>query len=373
MKILIAPDKFKGSLTADEVCGILTDELIKKHPETEVTSIPLADGGEGSLEVLERTLKFERVHLQVTGPLFEKVDAWYGFVDQTAYIEMAKASGLPLLNANDRNPLRTTTYGTGEMIKHAMKQGATTIYLFVGGSATNEAGLGMAQALGYRFYDALNNELVPVGESLTQVHKIKNTQGEEPLEKINFYVVTDVQNPLTGRSGATMVYAAQKGATGEMIPKLENGMNHFADIAENHFQKSAKKTPGSGAAGGLGAGAIWFLGAEILSGIQTIMGILNIEKQIESSDVVFTGEGKLDNQSLQGKVIHGVVTQSRKADKPCFIFCGHYEPDTTNHPLIPNDHIFTLQQEGLSKKYAIDHAEMLLRQAVKRWMALYLN
>ncbi len=321
-KIVIAPDKFKGSLSGIEFCNIVENELLEICNNTDIVKLPLADGGDGTVEVINYYLKGYIRKVEVEGPLNRKVLASYYYSpgNKFAFIEMAEASGLKLLNKNDYNPLKTSTYGTGELILDAINQGAKHIILGIGGSATNDAGIGMAKALGYRIMDSNSKELKGTGEDLINISSIDSSNINPKLKEIKFEIACDVNNPLYGLNGAAYIYAPQKGADTKMVKALDKGLQNFNCIAKNEFNKDLQIISGAGAAGGLGAGCILFLNATLKSGIDLIMGIAQFNKHISNADWIITGEGKLDKQTLSGKVISGIIkstTQQKVA-----IFCG---------------------------------------------------
>ena len=327
MNILIACDSFKDALDAPSVCraierGLrLADPFPKEsglHSSTLKTRIfPLADGGEGLSTILNFHLGLTQIEVEVSDPLFRKIKATYNMsVDgKTAFIEMAQAAGLQLLTIEERNPLKTTTFGVGEMINDALKRGAKRIVLGIGGSATNDLGIGMAAALGWQFLDKNGELLLPIGASLDKIKTITPPQYKSHFDAI-FEVMCDVKNPLLGKTGAANVYARQKGATDADIEMLENGVLNFLKVI--NFQKV--ETAGAGAAGGLGFGALFFLNATLKSGIDTLMDLTHFDKQIAWADVIFTGEGRLDNQTAHGKLIAGII--SRAEQKPVIALCG---------------------------------------------------
>lgn len=323
MKILLAPDKFKGTLAAAEVCQFIRRGLLKNYPETEVIMHPMADGGEGTLDIIKAHLHTATAQVAVQDPLFRNVVATYEYTGDTAYIEMSQASGLALLSEAERNPRLTSTIGTGQLIRHAIAQGAGKIFLFIGGSATNDAGIGMASALGYRFLDTKGQEIKPIGENLQHIQNIDASEVDQALRKVAFEVVCDVRNLLCGAEGATYVYAPQKGATHPQDLKvLEEGMLHFQQVLENTFQQDIARMEGGGAAGGLGAGAVAFLQAKISPGTTALMEITGFKSHLESVDMIITGEGKTDEQTLHGKVVHGVANEANKRKIPFGIICG---------------------------------------------------
>ncbi|MDP4680019.1 MAG: glycerate kinase, partial [Cyclobacteriaceae bacterium] len=322
MKILISPDKFKGSLSAQEVCEAVHRGIKRFDDKIGTVFHPLADGGEGTLENLESSLDLKTLYAAVNDPLFRPIKAEYKMSKESAYIEMAAASGLPLLTEEERNCLYTTTFGTGELILDAVKNGARHIYLFVGGSATNDAGIGMAAALGYQFFDSENRQITPIGGELNKLDRIEKANLKFDLDQIRITVVCDVKNPLFGLEGAAYIYGPQKGANAEEIKLLDDGLRNFSKVVESNFGMDISKLEGGGAAGGISAGAVVFLNADIKPGIQTIFEITEYEKKLDSIDLIITGEGKLDLQTIHGKVIHGVDQISSKYGIPYAIICG---------------------------------------------------
>lgn len=332
MKILIAPDTFKDALPAIEVCKAIERGLRKANPEVETILFPLADGGEGTSDVIAWHLKGEIVKITVADPLFRPIEAHYFLSADgtTAFIEMAQASGLHLLKSEERNPLKTSTFGAGEMLLDAWHRGVKNIYLGIGGSATNDAGMGMAAALGWRFLSKNGEELTPTGENLQKVEtiqppqKIQNSQYLIPNSQFHS-VLCDVTNPLFGPNGAACVYARQKGADDAAIAQLDAGLRHFSKKLEQLFGKDFSQTPGAGAAGGMGAGAMAFLGARLLPGIEAVMKLTGFEEVLKNADLVITGEGKLDGQTLHGKLIHGICKKASAYKVPVVAMCGTLE------------------------------------------------
>ncbi len=327
MKILIAPDSFKDALPAPEVCRAIQQGVSSARPDADCTLFPLADGGEGTSEILAWHLKGEMIRLKVAGPLGLPIEAHYFLAEngRVAFIEMAQASGLQLLRTEERNPLKTSTFGTGELIADAIKKGACKILLGIGGSATNDAGMGMAAALGWRFLSKNGEELRPAGESLEAVDKIIAPSEGVASTKVEVEVICDVTNPLFGHEGAAHVYARQKGADDAAIVRLDAGLRYFSKKLEAHFGKNFAEIPGSGAAGGLGAGAMAFLGAKLKPGIEAVMELTGFEEVLKNTDLVITGEGKLDGQTLHGKLIHGICKKAAKHGVPVIAFCGTLE------------------------------------------------
>lgn len=322
MNILICPDKFKGTLTAIEVAKYIANGCKAIVPDANIQLLPLADGGEGTLFLLSDIFSLEEIKTTVKDPLFRDIEASYFKQSKTAYIEMANASGLSLLKLEERNCMNTSTYGTGQLITHAVLEGAKEIYLFIGGSATNDAGIGMAEALGYNFFGKNGKKLETVGRNLIEIENYKRMDHSIDLAAIQFYVVTDVKNPLYGSNGAAYVYAGQKGATSTQIESLDRGLENFNRVVRHKTGQNVQLIAGTGAAGGLGGGGIVFLDAKILPGIETILEWVQFKKKLKSVDLVITGEGKFDPQTLQGKVVHGVYEICQKQKVPVAAVCG---------------------------------------------------
>jgi glycerate kinase len=312
MKILIAPDKFKGSLSASQVCDAIEAGVLKKYPNAEIIKLPLADGGEGTADILTEYFHGKKIKVKVHGPLFEQIEAEYGLAGDMAFIEMAKASGLQLIPKDKRDPLETTTLGTGELILHAVQHGATKIILGIGGSSTNDAGIGMASALGYKFYSR-DSLLKPVGKNLVHIDRI-----EVPKLRLQVVALCDVNNPLFGPNGAAYVYGPQKGATPEAIELLDRGLVNFEKVVRETFGRSADFA-GAGAGGGIAGGASVFFDLTVRPGTAFLMETLDAYQQIQAADLVITGEGKIDRQTLAGKVVASVAKNAKKVIAVCGI------------------------------------------------------
>jgi glycerate kinase len=321
MKILIAPDKFKHSLSAKEVCQIIGDTLKKESHEFEIELLPMADGGEGSAEILAIQSQAEAVISGVHDPLMRKIQAQYFIKEKTAFIEMASASGLQLLKKQEQNVLKTTSFGTGELMKDAIKKGFENIILCIGGSATSDAGTGMAKALGFEFLDKNGKDFLPTAQNLGEIALIKLPK-QNILKGINVNVLTDVTNPLTGKNGATYQYAIQKGAEEKDLEILDKGMKHLKGIIFQQYDFNIDEFPGAGASGGMGGGSTFFLKADLYSGINYIADTLDLDEKVKNADMVISGEGKLDEQSFKGKVVSGVLESCQKYQKPLFLIVG---------------------------------------------------
>jgi len=324
MKILIASDSFKDALPALAVCQAIERGLKLADAKTQTLLFPMADGGEGTAEILTYHSKGRSRNVVVKDPLFRPRSSTYGISGdgRTAFIEMAEASGLQLLSPEERNPMETTTFGTGELILDAIRRGVEKILLGIGGSATNDAGMGMAEALGFRFLSEAGEVLKPIGKNLPEVHSVDDFNLKFDKTKTRVEVLCDVNNPLFGKAGAAHIYARQKGAGEGQIEELDEGLKHFSGILKKHFQKDFSRVPGAGAAGGMGAGAMAFLGAKLRPGIEMVMEQTGFEKQLKQADLLITGEGKIDGQTLRGKLIHGIAQKAKKHHIPVVAFCG---------------------------------------------------
>jgi glycerate 2-kinase len=318
MKIVIAPDSFKGSLTAIEVSDALEQGVKNAYPNAQIEKIPMADGGEGTVQCLVNATQGKIYQKEVIGPLGEHVIASYGVLgDQdAAAIEMASASGLPLIPPEKKNPLITTTFGTGQLIKAALDHGCSTMIIGIGGSATNDGGAGMVQALGAYLLDHNEKEIGFGGAQLSKLNRIDISNLNEHISKTKILVASDVQNPLCGPTGASSIYGPQKGASEEMIVTLDNALSHFADIIKRDLGKDIKNIPGAGAAGGLGAGLMAFLNAKLKPGIDIVIHTVRLEEIIQDADLVITGEGEINGSTIYGKTPIGVARVAKKYQIP---------------------------------------------------------
>jgi len=318
MKIVIAPDSFKGSLTAIEVADAIELGIKEIFPVAKIIKIPLADGGEGTVQCLVNATAGKVLQQEVINPLGKKINASYGILgdQKTAVIEMAEASGITLIPEEKRNPLITTTYGTGQLIKAALDQGCCKMIIGIGGSATNDGGAGLVQALGVRLLNKEGKEIGFGGAELLNIHHIDIAQMDPRIDKLEILVASDVKNPLCGPTGATRIYGPQKGATEEMMVVLEQALEHFDRIIDETLHKDVKDIPGAGAAGGLGAALMAFLDAKLKPGIEIIIKAVKLEEVTKDADLVITGEGKIDSQTIYGKVPVGVAKIAKKYNIP---------------------------------------------------------
>lgn len=324
MKIVIAPDSFKECLSAPEVGACLAEAVRAAVPGAEVVVVPVADGGEGTVRALVAATKGKLVKARVKGPLGEPLEAEFGLLadGSSAVIEMAAASGLGLIPPEKRNPLVTTTFGTGELIRKALDAGASRILVGIGGSATVDGGGGMAEALGVRLLDEKAKPIGAGGGALARLHSIDVCARDPRLEEADVQVACDVDNPLLGANGAARVYAPQKGATPEMVAQLEKNLEHFADVIASQLGMDVRNVPGAGAAGGLGAGLLAFLNARLRPGVEMVLEAAELPKHLEGADLVITGEGKLDGQSAFGKAPVGVARLAKRAGVPVIAIVG---------------------------------------------------
>lgn len=321
MKIVIASDKFKGTLTGAEVAAALHSGLARSIPQLDTVTVPVADGGEGTVDAA-LAAGFTQVTVAVTGPTGQPVDASYATNGDTAVVEMAAASGLDVLPGGRKEPLTATSYGTGELIKHALQAGATQIVLGVGGSATTDAGAGMLQALGVLLKDRAGRELPGGGAALADVARIDFTALENLLAGTSMVLAADVDNPLTGPNGAAAIFGPQKGASDSQVRELDAALGHFAGVLEEQLSTGYRQNPAAGAAGGMGYAAMALLGAKRRRGIDVVLELTGLAEALEGADAVITGEGSLDHQSLEGKTPIGVAELAGSRGVPVYAVCG---------------------------------------------------
>ena len=321
MKIIVAPDKFKGSLSSLQACQSIAAGIVQFDKEATVLQYPMADGGDGFAAVLQRYLHTQSIECDAVDPMMRLIKTTYQWdaKSKLAIIELAAASGLQHVKGNEKNPLLTSTFGTGLQIKDAIEKGAVTIMLGLGGSATNDAGIGILAALGFEFLDKAGHKLSPVGESLSLIQKI---EVPDRLPIIHFTIAADVQNILFGKSGAAMVYAAQKGADESTLKLLDKGLQHFAKIVQRYTGKEVAFIAGTGAAGGVAAGLMAYFDVELIKGSTLVMEASIMEQQVNNADLIITGEGKLDNQSSYGKVVSEVANLGKLYKVPVIALCG---------------------------------------------------
>ncbi len=323
MKIIIAPDSFKGTISASKVAAIISEKYRKVFPDAEIIELPMADGGEGTTNALISATHGERIELQVTGPLGDTINAFYGIINNgsTAIMEMASASGIELIETSKLDPMKATTFGTGEMIRDALKRGVKEIIIGIGGSATVDGGIGMAQALGYSLLDRKGSEVALGGASLNMINEIRSNEVISELFKCDIKVACDVTNPLTGDNGAAAVYGPQKGASKEMVSVLDKGLAHLFEILKD-YELLDVGVPGDGAAGGLGAGLRAFCNGTLESGAELICKAIRLNTHLENASLLITGEGKTDIQTLSGKLCSVISKHAKKANVPVMLISG---------------------------------------------------
>lgn len=320
-KAVLIPDSFKGTLSSIEICTIISDKIYKHFPHCHVVSIPVADGGEGSVDCFLSALGGEKIVETVSSPYFEDMESFYGLIDDTAVIEMAACAGLPLVE-DRKNPSLTTTYGVGQLIMSAAKKGCKKIIVGLGGSSTNDGGCGAAAAVGVKFYDKKGNEFIPVGKTLIDIDRIDLSHKAKELDNIEIITMCDIDNPMYGPTGAAYIFGPQKGADEKMILELDKGLKNLCDVIERETGKDLKDVPGSGAAGAMGAGMIAFFNSVLQMGIETVLDTVKFDEIIEDADMIFTGEGRVDTQSLRGKVVIGVGKRAKNKNIPVTVIAG---------------------------------------------------
>jgi glycerate kinase len=371
MKVIIAPDSFKGSNTTIAVANTIEKGIRKVFPDVEVVKIPIADGGEGTVDALVLGAGGKFMELEVVGPLGESLVAKYGILDNgTAVIEMAAASGLPLVPDDKKDPLITTTYGTGQLIKAALDEGCKNIVIGIGGSATNDGGVGMAQALGVSFKDANGNELSYGGGALDKLATIDISNMDPRIKDTEIVVACDVSNPLCGERGASAIYGPQKGATPELVKILDANLGHYANIIKEQLGKDIIDVPGTGAAGGLGAGLIVFCDAQLKSGIETVLDVVDIDQHLPTTDFVITGEGKIDAQSVYGKVPVGVGQRVKKYNLPVLAIVGDIGDGASAVYDYGVDGIMSTVNKAMPLSEAMGRSSELLEDAAERVMRI---
>lgn len=361
MKLLFASDSFKGSLTSGQTISLLTRAAEEIFGDCETDGVPVADGGEGTVEAVVQAENGKTVKCLVHDPLMRQVEAQYGILDGgRAVIEMASASGLPLVADDLRNPMNTTTFGTGELILDALNRGYRKLYLAIGGSATNDGGMGCARALGVRFLDYEGNELEGFGRDLIRVHEIDISGLDSRLEETQIITMCDVKNPLCGKDGATWTFGAQKGATPQIQERLEEGMLRYRDVIRRTFGIDCDQIEGAGAAGGLGAALSVFLKSSMQSGIETVLDLIRFDERLDGVDLVVTGEGRCDWQSCFGKVMQGIGTHAKKMGVPAVGLCGSLGKDALD-----------ICRYGICSLMTSTDAPMPLEEAFERAEELY--
>ncbi len=323
-KVVLIPDSYKGTLTSLEICNIISDKINKHFPKCNVLSIPVADGGEGSVDCFLSALGGEKIYETVSSPYFEDMESFYGLIGDTAVIETAACAGLPLVE-DRKNPSLTTTFGVGQLILAAVNKGCKRIIVGLGGSSTNDGGCGAAVAAGVKFYDKKGNEFTPVGKTLINIEKIDFSKKTKELNNIEIITMCDIDNPMYGPMGAAYIFGPQKGADEKMVAELDKGLKNLCDVIKRETGKDLKDVPGSGAAGAMGAGMIAFFNSTLQMGIETVLDAVKFDEIITDADMIFTGEGKIDTQSLRGKAVIGVAKRAKNKNIPVTVIAGGAE------------------------------------------------
>lgn len=320
-KCIIIPDSFKGTLSSMGVCNIIKSKVLEFHNDCDAITIPIADGGEGTVDCFLHTMNAEKISLTSTNAYNELISCYYARFDDTAVLEMAQCAGLPQVEGR-MNPAKTTTYGVGTVIRHAVDNGCKNIIIGLGGSCTNDGGAGMAHALGTVFKNSEGNTFVPTGDTLCNIASIDNSAAEEFLKDCSITAMCDITNPLYGPNGAAYVFSPQKGADETMVKLLDHNLKDLSAAVKKHIQLDISELEGAGAAGGMGAGVVAFLGGHLKSGIETILDLIHFDEMLEGTDLVFTGEGRIDSQSVQGKVISGIAKACKNKNIPVVAIVG---------------------------------------------------
>ncbi|MGI9058323.1 MAG: glycerate kinase [Ktedonobacteraceae bacterium] len=372
MHIVIAPQSLKGSLTAAEAGLAIADGVRAVYPQAEVDIVPVADGGEGTVQALVDATGGKVIEQVVTGPLNTPVQAFFGLLGdgRTAAIEMAASSGLPLVPIAQRDPRITTTYGVGELILAALERGCRHFIIGIGGSATNDGGAGMAQALGASLLDSAGSTIPQGGAALAKLAHIALETMDARLAECTVEVACDVNNPICGPSGASAIYGPQKGATPEMVQQLDAALAHYAEIIERDLGQTVRDIPGAGAAGGLGAGLIAFLHASLRPGAQIILDAVQLEEHIRTADMVITAEGQLDSQTAYGKSVGAVAALAKRYELPVLALAGGLGQDYQAVYALGVDAVAVLPSSPMALSYAMEHAAHLTSDATERALRL---
>jgi len=354
-KVLLIPDSFKGTMSSSQICCIMEKTIHKYYPNAEVISIPVADGGEGSVDSFLAAIGGEKAAVKVKGPYFEDIQSFYGILpDHTAVIEMAAAAGLPLVG-DDKHAEKTTTYGVGQLMENAVSAGCKRIILGLGGSATNDGGAGAAAALGVSFRNTEGKPFIPLGQTLSDISSIDISSMNPALAGVEIITMCDIDNPLCGPYGASAVFGPQKGADEAMVRILDANLAHMAEIVKRDLGKDIINLPGAGAAGGMGGGMAAFFNSRLQMGIETVLDIVHFDTLLKGADLVFSGEGRIDFQSLRGKVVIGVARRTKKMGVPLIAIVGDI-----------GDNIEGAYDEGVSAIFSINRVAVPFKEAKLR-------
>lgn len=374
MKFVIIPDSFKGTLSSLQICNITAEKIREHFPDSKIVEIPVADGGEGSVDAFLLAVGGEKIKVNVKNPYFENIESYFGLIDggKTAVIEMASCAGLPLVEKR-KNPRLTTTYGVGQLMLAAVKRGVKKIIVGLGGSATNDGGCGAAVATGVKFYNKRGQEFIPTGGTVIDIDRIDLSGMDESFRNVEIITMCDIDNPMYGPSGASYVFAPQKGADAKCVKELDKGIENLSKVIEKTIGKDISKIPGTGAAGAMGAGMVAFFYSKLQMGIQTVLDTVKFDEKIADADYIFTGEGKLDSQSLRGKVVMGIAKRAQQQGKKVIVIAGGaedkeikevYEMGVTaviSINRLPQDFSISSQYSAENLGYTVDNILRLLK------------
>lgn len=355
-KFLLIPDSFKGTMSSEEICSIMEKAIRHNYPDADIISIPVADGGEGSVDAFLRAMGGEKIPVMVKGPFFQDMEAFYGIIEngKTAVIEMAACAGLPLVEGCP-NPKATTTYGVGQLMEDAIRRGCKKIVMGLGGSCTNDGGTGAAASLGVVFTDKNGNPFIPVGGTLKEIEHIDTSQLLPALKEIELITMCDIDNPLFGEKGAAYVFGPQKGASPIEVKELDDGLKHLDQVLQKDLELSLADIKGAGAAGGMGCGMVAFFGSSLQMGIETVLDTVKFDELLKDADYVLSGEGKIDTQSIRGKVVIGIAKRTKKANVPLIAIVGDI-----------GDDIDAAYEMGVSGIFSINRVAMDFKEIKKR-------
>lgn len=375
MKIIVSPDSFKGSCSAIEVANSIEKAIYDVDRTVDVVKMPVADGGEGTIDAITSCVPSTIYEMEICDPMGKRAMAKYAVIDNgdTAIIEMAQASGLPMVPVEERNPLLATTYGTGQLMKDALDKGVKKMIIGIGGSATNDGGAGMLMALGASFRNIKGEEIALGGAALAELVEIDLSEFDSRIYDVEITVACDVTNPLTGENGASYVYGPQKGATPEMVKELDAALTYFAKLSAKGFGEDYSTYPGTGAAGGLGFALIAYCKAKFAAGIDIVLNVSGFEKELADADLVITGEGRIDGQSVQGKVLYGIGTRAKAKNVPVIAVGGAVRSDSEallNHGITA---MFSIANGPMTLEYAMEHGCELIEQVTKNVMRVFLH
>ena len=375
MKIIIAPDSFKGSVSAIDVAKNIQEAILSVDDSIKTVVMPVADGGEGTVDAIASCVPSEIQKMTVCGPMEECAEAYYAMIDggKTAVIEMAQASGLPMVPIAKRNPLLATTYGTGQLMKDALDRGVRKMIIGIGGSATNDGGAGVLNALGAVFLDENGNELSYGGGALANIKSIDLSRFDKRIFDTEIIVACDVTNPLTGPTGASYIYGPQKGATSEMVKELDAALSCFADVSKRTLGEDFSECPGAGAAGGLGFALLAFCKAKFAAGIDIVLDVCEFEKELQDADLVITGEGRIDGQSVCGKVLYGIGMRAKEQNVPVIAIGGGVKEDSEALLDCGISAMFSIANGPITLEYAMENGPSLIRQVVKNIMRVFIH